>query len=116
MAVPLIATAPSGITVPAASMVTTVPPVTSNDTRPVMANTATSATSAARTAPGTNRIRQILLPTVYSSRVPVHLVQHPIAQDALLSLRDRATPPHEFRRLTRRLSLLLAIEATRRLP
>jgi uracil phosphoribosyltransferase len=48
--------------------------------------------------------------------VPVHLVQHPIAQDALLSLRDRATPPHEFRRLTRRLSLLLAIEATRKLP
>lgn len=48
--------------------------------------------------------------------MPVHLVQHPIAQDALISLRDRATTPSEFRRLTHRLSLLLAIEATRKLP
>jgi uracil phosphoribosyltransferase len=48
--------------------------------------------------------------------VPVHLVQHPIAQDALLSLRDKATTSSHFRRLTHRLSLLLAIEATRKLP
>jgi uracil phosphoribosyltransferase len=48
--------------------------------------------------------------------VPVHIVQHPIAQDALLSLRDRATSASHFRRLTYRLSLLLAIEATRKLP
>jgi uracil phosphoribosyltransferase len=48
--------------------------------------------------------------------VPVHLVQHPIAQDALSSLRDRATPASEFRRLAYRLSLILAIEATRKLP
>lgn len=48
--------------------------------------------------------------------MPVHLVQHPIAQDALLSLRDRATTPSHFRRLTHRLSLILAIEATRKLP
>ncbi len=53
---------------------------------------------------------------MYSSGVPVHLVQHPIAQDALSSLRDRATPASEFRRLAHRLSLLLAIEATRKLP
>jgi uracil phosphoribosyltransferase len=46
----------------------------------------------------------------------VHLVQHPIAQDALSSLRDRATPASEFRRLAYRLSLILAIEATRKLP
>jgi uracil phosphoribosyltransferase len=48
--------------------------------------------------------------------VPVHLVQHPIAQDALSSLRDRATSASEFRRLAYRLSLILAIEATRKLP
>jgi uracil phosphoribosyltransferase len=48
--------------------------------------------------------------------VPVHLVQHPIAQDALLSLRDRATTAADFRRLTYRLSLILALEATRKLP
>jgi uracil phosphoribosyltransferase len=48
--------------------------------------------------------------------VPVHLVQHPIAQDALSSLRDRATTASEFRRLAYRLSLILAIEATRKLP
>jgi uracil phosphoribosyltransferase len=48
--------------------------------------------------------------------VPVHLVQHPIAQDALLSLRDRATKASHFRRLTHRLSMLVAIEATRKLP
>lgn len=48
--------------------------------------------------------------------MPVHLVQHPIAQDALLSLRDRATSASHFRRLTHRLSLILAIEATRKLP
>jgi uracil phosphoribosyltransferase len=48
--------------------------------------------------------------------VPVHLVQHPIAQDALLSLRDKATTPSHFRRLTHRLSVILAIDATRKLP
>ena len=48
--------------------------------------------------------------------MPVHLVQHPIAQDALLSLRDRTTRTSHFRRLAHRLSLLLAIEATRELP
>jgi uracil phosphoribosyltransferase len=48
--------------------------------------------------------------------VPVHLVEHPVAQDALLSLRDRTTNPSHFRRLTRRLSLILAHEATRQLP
>ena len=60
---------------------------------------------------------QILLRLrVYSSAVPVHLVQHPIAQDALLSLRDSPRRPSHFRRLTHRLSLFVAIEATRKLP
>jgi uracil phosphoribosyltransferase len=48
--------------------------------------------------------------------VPVHLVQHPIAQDALLSLRNATTRPSHFRRLAHRLSLILASEATRQLP
>ena len=45
--------------------------------------------------------------------MPVHLVQHPIALDALVALRDKSTNSSQFRRLARRISLLLAIEATR---
>ena len=41
------------------------------------------------------------------------LVRHPLVEDCLARLRDRATPPDEFRRLARRVSLVLAIEATR---
>ncbi len=58
------------------------------------------------------RIGQILCarrgcprPVMYSSSVAVHLVQHPIVQDALTSLRDKSTTPSHFRRLTHRLSL-----------
>jgi uracil phosphoribosyltransferase len=39
-------------------------------------------------------------------------LQHPLVQHHLLHLRDRATPPSEFRSLVRRLSTLLAYEAT----
>jgi uracil phosphoribosyltransferase len=53
---------------------------------------------------------------VYSLTVPVHLVEHPIAQDALLSLRDVATRASHFRRLTHRVSLFVVMEATRKLP
>ncbi len=53
---------------------------------------------------------------MYSFFVPVHLVHHPIAQDALLSLRDKATHTSHFRRLTHRISLVLTMEATRQLP
>jgi uracil phosphoribosyltransferase len=45
--------------------------------------------------------------------VPVHLVDHPIAHDTLAALRDKHTRPSHFRRLAHRMSLLLAIEATR---
>jgi len=45
--------------------------------------------------------------------VPLHVVNHPIAQDILLSLRDRQTAPDAFRRMARRISLLLTLEATR---
>lgn len=48
--------------------------------------------------------------------MPVHLVQHPIVHDALLSLRDRTTTSSHFRRLTHRVSLIVAMEATRKLP
>lgn len=53
---------------------------------------------------------------MYSSCVPVHLVTHPIAQNALLLLRSTASYPSRFRRLAERLSLLITIEATRDLP
>lgn len=43
----------------------------------------------------------------------LHVVRHPLVEDALVRLRDRGTPCDEFRRLARRVSLLLAAEATR---
>jgi uracil phosphoribosyltransferase len=43
----------------------------------------------------------------------LHVVRHPLVDDALAGLRDKATPADEFRRLARRVSLLLAAEATR---
>ena len=48
--------------------------------------------------------------------MPVHLVEHPLVQDALATLRDAATPPEPFRRMAVRISLLLAAEATRDVP
>lgn len=46
----------------------------------------------------------------------LHLVRHPLVDDALAALRDRRTAPAEFRRLAHRVSLLVAAEATRDLP
>jgi uracil phosphoribosyltransferase len=48
--------------------------------------------------------------------VPVHLVDHPLVHDALVSLRDKRTPPDAFRRLATRISVLLAAEALREVP
>jgi uracil phosphoribosyltransferase len=48
--------------------------------------------------------------------VPVHLVEHPLAQDALATLRDARTDPETFRQTARRISVLLAMEALRDLP
>lgn len=48
--------------------------------------------------------------------VPVHVVQHPVAQDALLALRDVRTPPEEFRRAAARITMVLLTEATRDVP
>jgi uracil phosphoribosyltransferase len=47
--------------------------------------------------------------------VSVHLVQHAVAQDSLVGLRDKTTRASHFRRLARRISLVLAAEATRTL-
>lgn len=48
--------------------------------------------------------------------MPLHVVRHPLVDDALAALRDRRTAPAEFRRLAHRVSLLVAAEATRDLP
>ncbi len=45
--------------------------------------------------------------------MPLRLVSHPVIEDSLARLRDRETPCDEFRRLARRVSLLLAAEATK---
>src|SRR5215510_4613580 len=46
----------------------------------------------------------------------VHVVRHPLAEEALAALRDRRTESDAFRELARRVSLLLVAEATRDLP
>jgi uracil phosphoribosyltransferase len=43
----------------------------------------------------------------------LHVVRHPLVEDVLARLRDRSTPSDQFRRLARRVSLLIAVEATR---
>jgi len=48
--------------------------------------------------------------------VPLHIVDHPVAQDALMELRDARTEPTAFRRATTRISTLLAAEALRKIP
>lgn len=48
--------------------------------------------------------------------VALHLVHHPVAQDALVSLRDATTHYALFRRLAHRVGVILAAEATRDLP
>jgi uracil phosphoribosyltransferase len=48
--------------------------------------------------------------------VPVHLVQHPVVQDALTTLRDVRAGAEEFRRVSNRLAMVLVAEATRDLP
>ncbi|HTD60345.1 MAG TPA: uracil phosphoribosyltransferase [Gemmatimonadaceae bacterium] len=45
--------------------------------------------------------------------MPVHLVDHPLVHDALVSLRNKHTPPEQFRRAATRISVLLAAEALR---
>jgi uracil phosphoribosyltransferase len=48
--------------------------------------------------------------------VPLHIVDHPLVHDALMSLRDKRTGPEHFRRAATRISVLLAAEALRDVP
>jgi uracil phosphoribosyltransferase len=48
--------------------------------------------------------------------MPLTLLRHTLADEALAGLRDRQTPARTFRLLSRRIGLLLAAEATRELP
>ncbi|HYT30920.1 MAG TPA: uracil phosphoribosyltransferase [Actinomycetota bacterium] len=48
--------------------------------------------------------------------MPVTVVDHPLAQHLLASLRDRNTPPPLFRTITKRLTIALMLEAVRGLP
>jgi len=50
------------------------------------------------------------------SAVPLHIVNHPLVQDALMELRDKRTEPPAFRRAANRISVLLAAEALRDVP
>jgi uracil phosphoribosyltransferase len=53
---------------------------------------------------------------ILSPPMPLHIVEHPLIEDALAQLRDRRTGSEEFRRLARRVGLLLAAAATGDLP
>jgi uracil phosphoribosyltransferase len=48
--------------------------------------------------------------------MPFQLIAHPLVDDAMARLRDKATPCDEFRALARRVSVFLVAEATRDLP
>ena len=52
----------------------------------------------------------------YDMAVPLHLVTHPLVQDALMELRDLQTEPPAFRRAANRISVLLAAEALKDVP
>lgn len=45
--------------------------------------------------------------------MPLHVVDHPLAQHLLTELRDRTTEPDTFRRMSWNLTTMLVIEATR---
>ena len=48
--------------------------------------------------------------------MPLHIVDHPLVHDALVSLRDKNTPSDDFRRGATRISVLLAAEALKDVP
>ncbi len=48
--------------------------------------------------------------------MPLSVSKHPLVLDSLAGLRDRTTPPEEFRNLARKLISLLLYEATADLP
>lgn len=50
------------------------------------------------------------------SSAPLHVLDHPLADDALLRLRDEKTPPPAFREAVHQLTMLLGMEALRDAP
>jgi len=48
--------------------------------------------------------------------VPLHLVDHPLAHDALTTLRDKRTTPEHFRQAANRISVVLVADALRDIP
>ena len=48
--------------------------------------------------------------------MPLHIVDHPLAHDALATLRDKRTSPEHFRQAANRISVLLVAEALRDVP
>jgi uracil phosphoribosyltransferase len=48
--------------------------------------------------------------------VPLHLVEHPLVHDALVTLRDHRTTAQHFRQVATRISVLLVAEALRDVP
>lgn len=46
----------------------------------------------------------------------VHLITHPFVHDALATLREASTPPDMFRRVARRMSLLIAADVLKDVP
>jgi uracil phosphoribosyltransferase len=53
---------------------------------------------------------------MYSDAVSLHIVDHPLVHDALVSLRDKQTDAQQFRRAATRISVLLAAEALGDVP
>lgn len=49
----------------------------------------------------------------HSKGMALHVVDHPLAQHLLSGLRDKETPPEQFRVMSRNLSTMLILEATR---
>ena len=106
------------------STVTTVPPVTTSDTcRGALA----ARTAATRHRAHTQQRKGGEHPAhgpdsssaafgYYAPTVPLHLVPHPLALDALAELRNKDTLPAAFRAAAHRLSTVVVTEALRDLP
>jgi uracil phosphoribosyltransferase len=62
---------------------------------------------------GPERVRVQALGT--EDAVALHVVDHPLAHSLLTALRDKSTPPPLFRVLSKRLALVICVEATRSL-
>src|SRR5262249_8349567 len=122
MSLPLMATAPGESCCRDAFWETTVRPITMSETfwrvcAPSAATTTNVRTTVNRFMsdpvpyPGT-----VDLTLLYSVRVPLHIVDHPLVHDALVKLRAHTSSHEEFRQAATRISLLLDGEARRDLP